>query len=105
MCLSSPVFEEYVAVLGRARFEKYPNFKVASLGLLQEINNLSLWFEPKLTIDVLDDKDDNKFLELAVEAHAGYIVTGNSKDFIIKSYDNIPICSPKEFYEIKTTMA
>jgi putative PIN family toxin of toxin-antitoxin system len=64
-----------------------------------QIKKNGLWYEPRLKIDILEDKDDNKFIELAVEADAAYIVTGNSNDFVIKIYNEISICSPKEFYE------
>ncbi len=99
MCISNPVFEEYLEVLQRDRFKKYQGFANASVILLNSVKKNGLWFEPKLAIDILEDKDDNKFIELAVEAGAAYIVTGNSNDFTIKTYEGISICSPKEFYE------
>ncbi|MDB4900746.1 MAG: putative toxin-antitoxin system toxin component, family [Mucilaginibacter sp.] len=102
ICISNDVFDEYSEVLLRDRFKKYPGFANASIILLDRIKKHGLWFEPKLKIDVLDDKDDNKFIELAVEAQAAYIVTGNSNDFILKSYEGISICSPKEFYEFQS---
>jgi putative PIN family toxin of toxin-antitoxin system len=102
ICVSNAVFEEYSEVLQRERFKKYPGFANASIILLDSIKKHSLWFEPKLSIDILSDKDDNKFIELAVEAEAAYIVTGNSNDFTIKTYQGISICSPKEFYEFET---
>lgn len=101
ICVSNAVFEEYLEVLQRERFIKYRDFATASVILLDKIKKHGLWFEPKLSIDVLSDKDDNKFIELAIEAQAAYIVTGNSNDFIIKTYKGISICSPKEFYEFQ----
>ncbi len=102
MCVSTAVFTEYREVLQRERFKKYPAFAEASAILLDRVKKNSLWFNPQTVIVILDDKDDNKFIELAVEANAAYIVTGNSNDFIIKSYKGILICSPKEFYEYNT---
>jgi len=99
LCISEPVFLEYTNVLQRERFKKYPNFVNSSIALLNEIKNHCFWYDPKLAIDILDDKDDNKFIELAVEAQAEYLVTGNSNDFTIKTYMGVSICSPKEFYE------
>jgi uncharacterized protein len=103
ICVSGAVFDEYTAVLLRDRFNKYPNFAKASIILLDQIKKNCLWFEPKLSIDVLTDKDDNKFIELAVEADAGCIVTGNSNDFITKTYKGIYIYSPKEFYDLQAS--
>jgi len=102
VCVSTEVFLEYTEVLERPRFKKYPEFINASTILLDMIKRYGLWFEPKLSIDILNDKGDNKFIELAVEAQAAYIVTGNSNDFIIKIYQGISICSPREFYEYHT---
>ena len=104
MCVSISVFDEYSSVLQRNRFKKYPGFENASIILLEQIKKNSLQFQPKLVIDLLEDKDDNKFIELAVEAEAAYIVTGNSNDFTIISYNDIVICSPKEFYEHQATL-
>ena len=98
-CVSVEVFQEYENVLNRERFKKYPGFTSAAILLLEEIKKHFFWCHPKLRIDLLDDKDDNKFIELAVEAEASHLVTGNSNDFVIKEYRGISICSPKEFYE------
>jgi len=103
MCISKAIFEEYTEVLQRDRFKKYQGFENASIILLEQIKKNALWFEPKLTIDVIEDKDDNKFIELAVESWAAYIVTGNSNDFTIKFYNDTVICSPREFYESKVS--
>lgn len=100
-CVSVEVFQEYEDVLSRERFKKYPGFANAATILLEEIKNQFFWYSPKLSIDLLDDKDENKFIELAVEAEASYLITGNSNDFVIKEYRGISICSPKEFYEFQ----
>jgi putative PIN family toxin of toxin-antitoxin system len=99
LCVSEVVFQEYKEVLNRDRFKKYNGFITSANELLKQIEQRCLWFEPKVAIDILDDKDDNMFIELAVEANAAYIVTGNSNDFTLKSYMGIEICSPKEFYD------
>jgi predicted nucleic acid-binding protein len=39
------------------------------------------------------------FIELAVEANANYIVSGNTNDFTFKEFRGISILTPKEFYE------
>ena len=99
ICISNPVFDEYMEVLKRKKFQKYPGFSHAVSMFLKEIAFNSLWFKPKSHIDILKDDSDNKFLELAVEADAEYIVTGNTKDFTINNYNGIIICSPKDFYD------
>ncbi len=98
ICLSEEVFEEYLEVANRKRFAKYPNFNAKANELLDHIRENSLWFQPKERIKILPDEDDDKFIELAVEACASYIITGNTNDFLIKTFREIKIYTPKEFY-------
>ena len=42
---------------------------------------------------------DNKFLEVAKESSADYLITGNFRDFTIDKFDNTNIVSPKYYIE------
>lgn len=99
ICLSVEVFAEYDEVAKRERFAKYQNFHTKANELIIRIEEHALWFEPKERIKILSDEDDDKFLELAVEADAGYIVTGNRNHFVLTEFRAIKIYTPKEFYE------
>ena len=99
ICLSKEVLEEYEEVAGRKKFAKFKGFEEKALELIEDIKRISIWFEPTEVIDVLTDKDDNMFIELAVEANANYIVSGNTNDFTFKEFRGISILTPKEFYE------
>lgn len=99
ICLSKEVLQEYEDVVQRERFQKHENFSAKATELILAIKEIALWVEPKETIKILADKDDNKFIELAVEADAGYIVTGNTNDFTIKEFRGIRIYTPKEYYD------
>lgn len=99
ICLSEAVLAEYYDVANRERFKKYKDFNRKANELINEIKLKAIWFSPKEEIDILPDKDDNKFIELAVEAIANYIVTGNTNDFIIQEFRGIKIYTPKQFYE------
>jgi putative PIN family toxin of toxin-antitoxin system len=99
MCLSDAVLDEYFEVANRGKFKKYPDFNRKANEFIEFIKLKANWFIPKETLDILPDKDDNKFIELAVEAQANYIVTGNTKDFIFTEFRDIKIYTPKEFYD------
>ncbi|MCB9033096.1 MAG: putative toxin-antitoxin system toxin component, PIN family [Chitinophagales bacterium] len=99
ICLSETVLLEYYEVANRERFKKYKDFNKKANELIEAIKLKAIWFSPKEEIDILPDKDDNKFIELAVEANANYIVTGNTNDFIITEFRGIKIYTPKQFYE------
>jgi len=57
--------------------------------ILSKIEELSLIYEPEITIDVIHDKDDNKFLELAITANAQFLITGNKNKTPSKPYLSI----------------
>ena len=48
----------------------------------------------------IEDKDDNKILELADTCEADYIITGNTNDFTFPTYKNTQIVNPKDYWLI-----
>ena len=99
LCLSKEVWEEYVEVLNRERFSKYPSFNTNAGIVLSELENLALLFHPNLKINKIKDETDNKFLELAVFANAEFLITGNTLDFTFNRFKNIQIVTPREYWE------
>lgn len=105
MYLSSEVYAEYVEKPQKASFrkekflEKYPHFHAAADVYLDMISQIANWVTPTQTITKIKDDSDNRFLELALEADAFCIITGNSKDFDFGEYEGIKIFSPRDFYE------
>ena len=61
----------------------------------------SLLVEPQEKIEIVkDDKDDNKFIEAAVEGKADYIITQDNHLLNIKEVRGIRIISPEEFLKV-----
>ncbi len=58
---------------------------------------------PAVSLDVLDDVDDNRVLEAAVEGMCDYIVTGDTDLLRLKRYKHIMIVTPAEFLNIVDT--
>lgn len=57
--------------------------------------------EPKIRINVIEDKADNRILEAALEARADYIVSGDKKHLLsLHHFENIPILSAKQFLDM-----
>jgi putative PIN family toxin of toxin-antitoxin system len=97
--VSNPVLEEYLDVLNRPRFsKKYPGFPEAGRLLIDAISVFSVFDYPQRSFDIILDKSDNKFLDLAFAANADFIITGNSLDFTIKEFYNTKIVSPQEYW-------
>lgn len=100
LCLSREIFAEYKAVLER---EKSRSIRKEVRPLLASLKKEALWIKPNVTIEtIVDDPEDNKFLECAQQAQAEYLITGNTKHFPIKEFRGTKIVSPREFIEAVT---
>lgn len=98
ICISEELLEEYVDVLNREKFKKFPDFEANTQALLVDIVNYALMYSPKTKINVISDKDDNKLLEVSEAANAHFLITGNHNDFTMKRYKTTKIVTPKEYW-------
>jgi putative PIN family toxin of toxin-antitoxin system len=66
--------------------------------LVTELAYFSLVTPGRLRLDVVrDDPTDNRYLEAAVEAEVGYIVSGDRLLLALTSYEGIEILTPRQF--------
>ena len=100
LCFSEQLFTEYVDVLNREKFAKFPDFYSKAQTLLSDIRTFGFQFTTNIEVDIIRDEPDNRLLELAETCKAQYLVTGNTNDFIMTEYKGTEIVSPKEFCEI-----
>lgn len=100
LCVSDQVMAEYYEVLARPKFEKFQDFFVRAKSLLADVETNARKYFPTITVDLISDKDDNIFLELADECEADFIITGNTTDFTFATYKQTKIVTPKEYWEI-----
>jgi putative PIN family toxin of toxin-antitoxin system len=100
LCVSEDLITEYYEVLNRPKFARYPDFVATANLVLKDIHEHATLFYPSQVLEVIADPDDNLLLELAAESKADYLVTGNTNDFIISSYELTRIISPKEYWEM-----
>ncbi|RYZ50104.1 MAG: putative toxin-antitoxin system toxin component, PIN family [Chitinophagaceae bacterium] len=100
LCLSEQLFAEYVAVLEREKFSRFPDFHFRAQSLLVDIEGRALKFTTSVRLNIISDPADNRLLELAETCQANYLVTGNTKDFSMSEYKGTKILSPKEFFEL-----
>ena len=97
LCISGPILDELSGVLQRRKFGYSPELVQV---MLKELTDLSDFVDPSTAIDVvLEDREDNRILECAVEAEANYIITGNFHLLKLKRYRNIEILNPGAFLE------
>ncbi len=100
LCVSDFVMAEYYEVLARPKFERFKDFFVRAETLLADIEIEAKKYFPKITIELISDKDDNIFLELADECSSDFIITGNTTHFTMTTYKQTKIVTPKEYWEL-----
>ena len=100
LCFSAELFTEYVEVLNREKFAKFPDFHSRAQTLLNDIQTFGVQFTTTSKVNLIRDEPDNRLLELAEICKAQYLVTGNTNDFTMTEYKGTKIVSPKEFFEI-----
>jgi len=96
---SEEIWEEYVEVLNRERFAKFPDFKTNAEIVLNRLAELGKIVVPTKKIEMLKDTDDNMFLETAVAANADFLITGNTNDFTISQIEKTKIVTPADYWE------
>ncbi len=94
--LSSTIADELERVLRRKKFERYaPEEKRLRFlaSLLQEAELVDV----ASTIAACRDRDDDKFLELAIDGHADCIISGDADLLVLHPFRGIPILTPRSF--------
>jgi predicted nucleic acid-binding protein len=80
-------------------------FSEATLGELKQVLNRKK-FDKYITVEereafllklIMTGEKDNKFLELAINGKADFIVTGDNDLLVLNPFENIPIISPNLF--------
>jgi len=100
VCLSDALFAEYVDVLNRERFAKFANFIANAQLLLTDLEARAVKYHPINQLHIINDKSDNKLLELAEISKAHYLITGNTNDFTMHYFQGTEIVTPKAFWEL-----
>ena len=96
--LSVDVIEELNDVLHRPAFDRYVDEE-------DRINFLMLLIKEGRMIEISErvhecrDPKDDKFLELAINGEADYILSGDKDLLVLHPFREIPILSPREFIE------
>ena len=99
LCISPPLSAEYHSVLKRPKFRQYQEFVAKARLVLANIETKATLYYPSISLDLIQDKDDNKILELADQCAADFIVTGNTNDFTFPQYKQTRIVAPKKYWE------
>jgi putative PIN family toxin of toxin-antitoxin system len=97
--LSEETFQELCEILDLDKIKRFvSNPDISSL--LQELSYVAQWVETSESISVCRDSKDNKFLEVAVNGGADYLVTGDKDLLVLNPFRGIPIVTPTVFLQI-----
>ena len=97
---SKEIIEEIEDVLKRKEITKRTT-KPSRDFILTNYLAKSIEVKPKTKVTIVEDKDDNKFIETALEAKADYIVSGDHHLLELKEFRGIKIVKAKELLELK----
>lgn len=97
--VSTAVFAEFTSVIFRKKFDRYLTDD-RRLQIIQKLERDTHLCEVNITLDECRDPKDNQFLELAIEAGAACIVTGDKDLLILNPFRNIIIITPTDFLQL-----
>lgn len=92
---SSILLAELIEVLNK-KFE-FPQEEIELIK--QEIEESLLIVNPKKPIHKLNDEDDNRVLEAALEGKCNVIITGDKELLELAHFQDIEIITPEEFLQ------
>ena len=94
---SQAILDELSGVIERPHLDKYFSAGNTRFSFLMLVAQLSQNVETHSIITDCRDPDDNKILELAVDASAKIIVCGDNDLLVLNPYRGIEILRPHEF--------
>lgn len=94
-CVSPEILEEYNRTIPKLYIKyssKNPRFELNDLISVMEL------ITPTSHIDICRDKEDNKFIECAIDGKCIYIVSGDKDLLAVKDFNSVEILTVQEFY-------
>lgn len=95
VCLSPELKAEILGKLQR-KFLLPPD---SFAHIKEDLNKNTKKFVPRVHVSLARDSNDNFLLELADEAHADYIISGDKDLLTLKNYKETKILSPAEYLQ------
>lgn len=94
--VSSATIRELEEILSRQKFEKYFSAEDRIQFIFKFFADAEI-IEIRETISACRDPKDDKFLEVAVNGRADYLITGDRDLLVLHPFRNIQILTPADF--------
>jgi putative PIN family toxin of toxin-antitoxin system len=98
LLFSDETFAELAMRLAKPKFDAYRTREQMD-GFLDWLVELAEWVEPNLEVEVCRDRDDDKFLALALSAEADCLIRGDTDLLTLHPLEGVPSLSPAAFLE------
>jgi uncharacterized protein len=96
--VSEAILAEYEKALSYAGVqEKHGLSKVRVRQLVDQFRRTATVVEPTSSLTLVDDPDDDKFIECAIEGEADFIVSKDEHLLKLRDYQGIRIVLPRTF--------
>lgn len=97
--LSESTWNELEKVLSRRKFNKYFSLEKRITALHNFKDNAQM-IDVSSQIELCRDPKDNKFLELAADGQADYLITGDQDLLVLHPFQKTQILTPAQFLEL-----
>ena len=95
---SNETLSELQEKLLQTRFDRYVS-RVIRVDFLRIFTSLTTQVTVTSIVTDCRDPRDNKFLELAIDGQANYLVTGDQDLHVLNPFQSIEVLSPKQFLQ------
>ncbi len=96
-CISEEILSELIKSLAYPKLQFSQQLQSSIVEFVLAYSDI---YEPNEKLTLAPDADDNKFIECAIEANAGVIITGDRSFLSLKQVKGIEIMSPEKFLEV-----
>ena len=94
LCTSRPLLREVSRVMA---YPKLRRIFDDPAGIVRLLERVALVVEPSVQLNVLEDDPDNRFLEVADESGADFLVSGDAAVLKLGQWHATAIVTPREF--------
>ncbi|MDS1345396.1 putative toxin-antitoxin system toxin component, PIN family [Planktothrix agardhii] len=99
--MSPEIWAELEQVLARPKFDRYISSEDRSKFLQDFFDTVILVMDVTEKIQECRDPKDNKYLELAVNGQADYLITGDADLLVLNPFREKPIITVSDFLNLK----